>query len=317
MLVSIDNIGSFIIKAKSLKYLLKSLPWSRVQCQLKPTGQQCATTHNGVSPDQQVPWCSVQFNGVKISSDGYCKLPYAAKVALADDGLPLLCPEALPGLAKFISCGLKERIDSIPHAEFQSRSASVLLDSRTNKTLYLVDIEIKMPIPHYSFFSKTHEESIKHWRTLEILTKSLKDFRLSRDFCATTDTNGGETEVASQQVTSLSLDFLLAASNMNTSTVLVMERSLGLVAETQNITTYCMSPLSEMDHYDIVPLVCKEAVAFYSDAEAKEDFRGSQCFSHLDNIQMVHSNGSNISSDEARLLSTLCILVVAIELLLQ
>ena len=282
----------------------------------KATGQQCATTHNGVSPGQQEPLCSVQCNGVKISSDGYCKLPYAAKVALADDGLPPLCPEALPGLSRFISCGLKERIDSIPHAEFQSRSASVLLDSRTNKTLYLVDIEIKLPIPHYSFFSKTHEESIKHWRTLETLTKSLKDYRLSRDLCATTDTNGGETEVA-PQVTSLSLDFLLAASNMNTSTVLDMERSLGPVAETQNITTHCMSPLSEMDHYDITPLMCKEAFAFYSDAKAKEDFRGSQCFSHLDNIQMVHSNGSNISSDEARLLSTLCILVIAIELLPQ
>ena len=96
-----------------------------------------------------------------------------------------------------------------------------------------------------------------------------------------------------------------------------MERSLGPVAETQNITTYCMSPLSEMDHYDIVPLVCKEAFAFYSDAEAIKDFRGSPWFSNLDNIQMVYSNVSNISSDEARLLSTLCILVIAIELLLQ
>ena len=303
MLMSIDNSGSFIIKARSPNLLrAHGLPWSRVQCQPTPTGQ-------------QEPLCSAQCNGVKISSDGYCKLPYAAKVALADDDLPPLCPEALPGLSRFISCGLKERIDSIPHAEFQSRSASVLLDSRTNKTLYVVDIEIKKPIPDNLFFSNDHKESIKNWRTFEILAKSFKDYRLSRDLCATTDTKGGRTEVVPQQVTTLSFDILLVSSHTMEMLSQDMERSLGPVTGTQNITTYCMSNIFEMEFYDIAPLVCKEAFTFYSDAKAIEDFRSSPCFSHLDNIRVVHSKGINILSDKGGLLSTLWVLVEVMEIL--
>ena len=240
MLMSIDNSGSFIIKARSPNLLrAHGLPWSRVQCQPTPT-------------DQLEPLCSAQCNGVKIRSDGYCKLPYAAKVALADDDLPPLCPEALPGLSRFISCGLKERIVSMPHAEFQSRSASVLLDSRTIKTLYVVDIEIKNPIPHNRFFSSDDEESTKNWRTLEILAKSFKDYRLSCDLCATTDTKGGRTEVVPQQVTPISFDILLGSSSYMKMLSQEMERNLGPVSETQKITTYYMSNIFEMELYDIV-----------------------------------------------------------------
>ena len=131
-------------------------------------------------------------------------------------------------------------------------------------------LKLKSRFQIISFFSNDHKESIKNWRTLEILAKSFKDYRLSRDLCATTDTKGGRTEVVPQQVTPISFDILLVSSHTMEMLSQDMERILGPVTETQNITTYCMSAIFEMEFYDIAPLVCKEAFTFYSDAKAIE-----------------------------------------------
>ena len=59
MLMSIDNSGSFIIKPKNPKLVrAEPLPWSRVQCQPTPTGQ-------------QEPLCSAQCNGVTVASSSF------------------------------------------------------------------------------------------------------------------------------------------------------------------------------------------------------------------------------------------------------
>ncbi|GFN93796.1 hypothetical protein PoB_002030200 [Plakobranchus ocellatus] len=53
------------------------------------------------------------------------KASHEALLAIADDGLAAQCPEAMAGLAQFLTCGLKWEIETLRNADFSTPSVSL------------------------------------------------------------------------------------------------------------------------------------------------------------------------------------------------
>ena len=250
-----------------------------------------------------------------MSPDGFCKAPRVAKVAVSDDGLPPLCPETLAGLAKFVSCGLGEKIKSMPHATFRPPApATIRLDSSTNKTLYLVKIVVDVPVPYQDYFaaSTSSRESTLNWRHLEILAKSFKEYRLSHKLCTGAECTATKSEAISEgkSETSTRFDSYRRSSNVLTRSFQQVEESLGPIVDKQNTTTFCMSPMNMLNYYVDAVFVCRESPVYELDSEAIGDFRSSPCFIHLDNIRLARSRGRNNFADKGMLLQILLQLIM-------
>ncbi|KAK3768276.1 hypothetical protein RRG08_031068 [Elysia crispata] len=217
MLMTINQAGRYTITVRYPHFYNSfSTSWSKASC--KPASETSRVKLQGnltsITPGQRSV-CSVKcYNyGYTLRRDGNCKTPQAAKVAVSDDGLAPLCPKALPGIARFMSCGLQSMIHTMPHAEFRRPTASIQIDSETGKTLYVVILEVDMVFPYREFFSTTDEESLINWRHLEVLAKSLKRYRLANALCGGTDSNTNNFRSDRKQITSHSFEKLMSSTS--------------------------------------------------------------------------------------------------------
>ena len=290
----------------------RSLSWIQATCELSSDSQvdlQGPGEQERLSTLGQGSTCTVKCTlpEYTVRPDGYCKAAYMAKFALSDSGFPPLCPEALLGLAKYISCGMQHKIESMPHAEFRPSTGSILLDSRTNKTLYIFKIEIDLPYQHQLFFSGFPEETFVNWRHLEILVKSFDEYRRRRDICAGTNDAKDRHTSDIQEVTPTAFDVFCNLANCSR----LLERSIGDPIDRTKTVTYCTSPVSQSRYYEEGTLVCKESFTYSKEAEEIEDFRKSPCFFHLENIQMGRGTGSSIRAWKGESLLEKCLLATA------
>ncbi|RUS74303.1 hypothetical protein EGW08_017940 [Elysia chlorotica] len=296
MLMTIEPSGKYTIKVRHPTFFdLKHISWSQVSCKLlsETKSGHLPKSMTNISPEERSV-CSAKCSSSSFTlrQDGYCKAPYVAKVAVSDDGLPPLCSRALQGIARFISCGLQSMINSMPHSEFHPVSISAHADTQTNNTLYLIKIKVDLVYPHHLFFSSSEEDSMINWRHLEILAKSLKQYRLSTDLCAVADSQDVAPE--RNQVKSSSFEKLVRASRAMRSSFDLLQNISGPVVSTDNTTTFCMSAINLPIYYEVSPLPCRETFVYTNDAKAMAEFHDSPCFSHLDNLQPAKSEGSHL-----------------------
>ena len=317
MLMSFNNAGRINIRAKYPPFISpKFISLTKVSCTPASavSGDMLQGNLSSITSGQRSV-CSVKCSGsgFTLRGDGHCKAPHAAKVAVSDDGLPPLCSEALQALASFILCGVQSMMHTMPHAEFRRTTTSVLIDSKTRKTLYVVKIEVDAVYTFLEFFSSTDEESMINWRHLEVLAKSLKRYRLSSDLYGSTDCDTKNFRSDMQQIESLSFaDFVSSSWNLR-DLFQQREGSLGPALDANTTTTFCMSPLGSPKTYEDAVLVCSETFDYASDAKAIAGFLDSPCFSHLDDVQLAKSGGSvTILKDKGSNLQTHWFLAVVL-----
>ena len=152
-----------------------TVPWLSSQCSISeaPIEQQTSDQIPGGQRTSTVCAATCSNNDFTLRADGMCKTQYKALVALADDGLPPLRHSAKPVLANFITCGLKHLLPSLNHADFHPPSVKAKFDTRLNKTLYVVSLQMDLPHLANWFFADESEES---WRNLHRLTIVSKAF---------------------------------------------------------------------------------------------------------------------------------------------
>ncbi|GFO35254.1 hypothetical protein PoB_006175900 [Plakobranchus ocellatus] len=123
------------------------LPWSQAKCPMQAQSSVKQVFNAGKSEQDSDIQCSVTCANPNFTlrSDGMCKAPHGTLLAIADDGLTALCPEAMAGLAQFLACGLKQEIKNLKNADFSAPSVSVVFDSSLNRSLYVVRLHFALP----------------------------------------------------------------------------------------------------------------------------------------------------------------------------
>ncbi|GFO31773.1 hypothetical protein PoB_005827800 [Plakobranchus ocellatus] len=170
----------------SFKPYLK-FPWSQATCSIPvqvspPSG---GDAFAGISQSDGQSVCSItcKHSDFTVRPDGVCKARHKAFVALADDGLSLLCPSAMASLANFLACGLEEELESLKNADVSAESVSAMFDSTYNKTLYVVKLQMELPETSEMFFSNSIKDIPRNIHHTALLVRSFQDKRRSQNLC--------------------------------------------------------------------------------------------------------------------------------------
>ncbi|GFO45508.1 hypothetical protein PoB_007201300 [Plakobranchus ocellatus] len=189
VLMSLSDSGTINVRIFKPGVSRVLLPWSHAQCPIPDPNTELSVspglieeTANAESDSRDVCSVACQSNYFKSPTDGRCKTQHRAFLAVADDGLPPLCPSAMKGLANFLVCGLKSEVKSLSYADWSSQSVTVVFDASTNKTLYVVKINLDLISITDKIFSVSPRDSIQNIYHVALLVKSFKTYRSSLDF---------------------------------------------------------------------------------------------------------------------------------------
>ena len=268
------------------------VPWERASCSLSSLNSNLPGT-SGLAAGTSSS-CSVTCRGrFTLRSDGYCKAPHRAKVALAADHHPLLCPAALTGLARFISCGLEARLTTLKHAEFRSPTASVQVDTRLNQTLYVTMLNVDLPSLTQNVFSTSSADNMVNIHHIALLVKSFHKYGFIGGVCTGGTKERVWTESELKRIYTNTASSIYKYGKLVRSMEHAMMELRGHVVD-RNATLVCFS---EMDGYlnkeMPVDLICYEDLVHQSDLEVMGEIRSSQCFKHL-HIRQPGHNGAQV-----------------------
>ncbi|GFO35258.1 hypothetical protein PoB_006176300 [Plakobranchus ocellatus] len=145
---------TFSLKQVNQGFEISRVPWSQAKCPIHAQSSVEQIFNAGKSDQDSEIQCSVTCANpyFTLRSDGMCKAPHGTLLAIADDGLNALCPEAMAGLAQFLMCGLKREIENLKNADFSAPSVSVVFDSSLNRSLYVVRLHFALPEPSNMIF---------------------------------------------------------------------------------------------------------------------------------------------------------------------
>ena len=301
VLMSLTMSGHFNLKVITPSWLSTvDLSWNQAQCDNLNLKQSEISRSEGSST------CAVKCSShYTMSSDGHCKMSHTGFVAVSDDGLLPLCRIARDGLAKFISCGLQDRLENLKFADFHPPTVSTYFDPRLGKRLYVVKILFDLPSPVDLVFSQTMDESIINIYHMAVLVKSFHKHRLLQDVCS----RHNRERIVDSDSQIIHTKNLSGAFNRGYNSQVVFQQKMvnmrGPTVDMKNVTTLCfshsfLSGLSE-------PLMCIEDFLYESDRAAMEEYQSSPCFNHLQK-QAPTSTGAAVAIEMFAWASSLMIL---------
>ena len=313
VLMSTDRLGEFSLRLNMPAHQVRwvALPWERASCSLpssaskssKTVGSTCSAT------------CRVPFT---LGSDGRCRAPHTSLVALVADHLPPLCDRALSGLARFIECGLKTTVEPLKDADFHQPSGTVHFSSSLNKTLYVVKLNLALPVHSKSIYSNELGYGLPNIPHLAFLVKSLYQPGLFEDVCNKQDLESAQDksgEICTNEV------------NVNGSTIegydqqdveRTMSKLRGPIIDRQNTKLVCISSHDDnnINEVDGRALYCMDDPVHQGDEEAIRKVRSSPCFDHLLNLRFQpngaeHLNLRDLWTDRLVILTALSVLQIS------
>ncbi|GFO35251.1 hypothetical protein PoB_006175600 [Plakobranchus ocellatus] len=284
---------TFSLKKVNHGFEIFRIPWSQAKCPIHAEGTVEQVIKAEKSDQDSDIQCSVSCDdpNFTLRSDGMCKAPHGALVAIADDGLTALCPEAVEGLAQFLACGLKQEIENLKNADFSAPSVSVVFDSNLNRSLYVVRLHFALPHPGRMFFSHDESDITENFYLVTLLVKSFHHYRISQKVCPLREEGKKNTEL--KVITSLSLiEFWLSR---NVKIRKVMEEFRGPIVDDQNKTTVCVTQ-TVYCHKECrnIPnrndLLCMDDPLHERDSAWIRQFDNSSCFYHFNELKKKAKN---------------------------
>ncbi|GFN77496.1 hypothetical protein PoB_000400200 [Plakobranchus ocellatus] len=301
VLMSLSQSGTVNVRIFKPGVSRAILPWSHAHCSIPDPNTELSVSPglieepaNAESDSRAV--CSVTCldNYFKSPTDGRCKTQHNALLAIADDGLPPLCPSAMKGLANFLVCGLKSKVKSLPYADWSSPSVSAVFDASTNKTLYVVKINFDLVALTNYVFSTTSDDAIQNIYHVALLVKSFNNYRAYQDLCSWQDLKKQKLESELEVIrASSSIERYVHYLFLKTTLSEGMEQLRGPIVSKQDTTTVCLTAVHFPDRLKLKSLRCMEDPERERDKSLLHDFRSSPCFSHLENLEMPDSNGAD------------------------
>ncbi|GFO17028.1 hypothetical protein PoB_004353300 [Plakobranchus ocellatus] len=304
VLMSISESNTFNFALRTQHALARDpYPWSEAQCSMPDpisfsTGLK-SNVDSRSSESGEPSICSVTcgHSSFTFGSDGVCRARHLALLAVADDGLTRLCPSALTGLAKFLTCGLESEIKNLKKADIGASSMAVMFDSTLNTSLYVVSLHMALAERSLFYFSNIMNEAIPNIRHVALLVKSLRDYRLSQTLCSETEEKI-ENDF-SKTIQTSSLITAVESSIWKVDFFKDMEQLRGPIVDNQTTTTVCLSAVYDaigvyenLEKVDPKHLKCMNDPVYEHDEDWITKFLDSPCFSHFDNLQSPGANGA-------------------------
>ncbi|GFN74560.1 hypothetical protein PoB_000106600 [Plakobranchus ocellatus] len=330
VLMSISESNTFNFALRTQHALARDpYPWTQAQCSMPAstsfsTGLQ-SNVDSRSSESGEPSICSVTCGDSSFSfgSDGVCRARHLALLAVADDGLTRLCPSALTGLAKFLTCGLESEIKNLKKADVGASSVAVMFDSTLNTSLYVVSLHMALAERSLFYFSNIMNEAIPNIRQVALLVKSLRDYRLSQTLCSEREEKIENDFSKTIQTSSLITDVGRSIGKVNF--FKYMKQLRGPIVDNQTTTTVCLSAVYDaigvyknLDKVDPKHLKCMDDPVYEHDADWITKFHDSPCFSHFENLQSPGANGAfGIIKDRGVLLVGVFFLYFLKELVVQ
>ncbi|GFO10304.1 hypothetical protein PoB_003680900 [Plakobranchus ocellatus] len=302
VLMSLSESGTINVRIFKPGVSRVVLPWSHAQCPIPDPDTELSVSPGpieepaNVESDRQAV-CSVAClnNYFKSPTDGRCKTQHSAFLAIADDRLSPLCPSAMKGLANFLVCGLKSEVKSLIYADWSSPSVSAMFDASTNKTLYVVKINFDLISLTSYVFSTIKDDVIQNIYHVALLVKSFKTYQSSHNLCSRQDLKKQNLESDLEVIgtSSQSIESYIDNLKLNMTFSEGMEKLRGPIVNKQDTTTVCFTAVYFSDRLKLNYLKCLEDPVRERDKSLLHDFRGSSCFSYLENLEMPDSNGAD------------------------
>ncbi|GFN98947.1 hypothetical protein PoB_002545300 [Plakobranchus ocellatus] len=285
---------TFSLKKVDHGFEIFRVPWSQAKCPIHAQSSVEQVFNAGKSDQDSEFQCSVTCEdpNFTLRSDGMCKAPHGALLAIGDDGLTALCPEAMEGLAQFLACGLKQEIKNLKNADFSAPSVSVVFDSNLNRSLYVVRLHSALPQTTNWFFSYHTNDISENVYKLALLVKSFHHYRKSQNICQPREEDKKKTElkvIASSSLIKFGLDRKINIPQ-------VMEELRGRIVDDENTTTVCLTKtvycFKECPTKVLNPnqLLCMDDPVHERDSAWISKFRSSSCFYHLNKLKTQAKN---------------------------
>ncbi|GFO35301.1 hypothetical protein PoB_006180600 [Plakobranchus ocellatus] len=285
---------TFSLKRVNHGFNMFKVPWSQAKCPMQAQSS-VEEVFNAEKSDQdsQIP-CSLACAEPEFTlrSDGMCKAPHQVLLAIADDGLAPLCPEAMEGLAQFIACGLKGEIETLRKADFSAPSVSVVFDSSLNRSLYVVQFDLALPQKVSGMFLYQTDITSQNVYSVALLVKSFHHYRKSLRVCPLRKED--KIDNGSRIFASSSLIKLRVGRKAKIGQV--MEELRGPIVDDQNKTTVCLTETAycykECPTNNLNPnqLFCMDDPLHERDSAWISKFRSSSCFYHLKKLKTKAKN---------------------------
>ncbi|GFO19859.1 hypothetical protein PoB_004636400 [Plakobranchus ocellatus] len=293
ILMSISESGTINVRLSKLGML----SWSHAHCpipdhktELSSSSRLIEEWANADSDQRAVCSTTCQDNYFKAPTDGLCKTERRALLAIANDGLSPLCPSAMKGLANFLVCGLKSEVKSLNHSDWSAQSVSVMFDASTNKTLYVVEINLAVIMMTDRIFSHLVRDAIPNTYHVAILVQTFRNYRFSNGLCPKQKLINQHHKPGLRIIRTSTLESYLDRASFNLTKG--MEQLRGPIINKQNTTTVCLTPVYFAKKPELKYLKCMEDPVHERDKSLVHDFRGSPCFSYLENLELPDTNGA-------------------------
>ncbi|GFO06711.1 hypothetical protein PoB_003321600 [Plakobranchus ocellatus] len=298
VLMSFSESGTINVRLFHPGSAREVLSWSQAHCPIPDhsTGLSVSSglieePANAESDRQAVCSTTCLDNYFKALTDGVCKAEHRALLAIADDGLPPLCPSAMKGLANFLVCGLKSEAKTLSHTDWSSESVSVMFDTSTNKILYVIEINLALIARISRVFSNRKSDVIPNLYHVAILVKSFNNYRSSHDLCSGQNLGNQNLRSGIQEIRTSPIESYVSRLRLNLTEG--MEQLRGPVVSKQSTTTVCLTPVYFAHTVKPDYLKCMEDPERERDKSLLHDFQSSPCFSHIENLEMPDSNGAD------------------------
>ncbi|RUS82179.1 hypothetical protein EGW08_010061 [Elysia chlorotica] len=286
--VFVSGNNEYSFKGVSSLALQQPLSWFVVKCrtsEVSPARGQWSEPVSSVPEEQSV--CDVICSGetFTLSHDGMCKARHTSFVALADDGLPPLCDAAFPQLAEFFTCGIKHMLPNQQHVDFHPTTVSVQFDTRANKILYLLKLQIDRPTPEATNIT----EVLNNFPVFAFLSNTFQKFRISEKICSGRDKENNNVESYAKTVSTMPLSRLHVSEDPHIPLEWFQDSP---ESERQNKTTICASLSTLTTDDGRIPslhLLCSDNILLDDDVEMITAFNRSGCWDVLTNFKT--SNG--------------------------
>ncbi|GFO48760.1 hypothetical protein PoB_007526500 [Plakobranchus ocellatus] len=263
------------------------VPWSQAVCPIQDQGLPELVLNAGKSGQGNQALCSVTCDDRRFSlrSDGICKAPHEALLAIPDDGFVPLCPAAFTGLARFIVCALKKEIKGLEYADFSAPSISVGFDSTLNNSFYVVQLHLALPRLTKFIFSYSEKDLSQNVYSVALLVKSFHLYRKSHKICLERE----EDKKTSELKVFASSSLINFARKMGIDLPQGLEELRGPIVDDQNKTTVCLTKTTEFQ-IDPNKLLCMEDPLYERDSTWISRFSNSSCFYHFENLETKTKN---------------------------
>ncbi|GFO30315.1 hypothetical protein PoB_005682000 [Plakobranchus ocellatus] len=283
---------TFNLKKMSSAFGSYRRPWSQAKCpiQVQSPAEQVLSAEKSDQDSQT--HCSVTCGdpNFTLRSDGICKAPHEALLAIADDDLAPLCPQAMESLARFLVCGLKQEIENLKNADFSVSSVPIVFDSSLNRSLYVVRLHLALPRSSRTFFSYKTIDISQNIYSVALLVKSFHLYRKSQNICSRNEKDKN-TKLKIFSSSSLIKFGLSRSVNL----LQLMEELRGPIVNDQNKTTVCLTKTAYC-HRECPNILNPNDLLCMDDPEHEHDsawisrFHNSSCFYHLNELKTKTKN---------------------------